>query len=282
MFCPLWRCLCEPQCSDQTLQLCDCTEEVDLDMLKCKVFPSLLSSWLEGTKATSVPVQSFTAWSAWRQNCRQESRLSFLFIRHGYHFCKGRSKQSKPKKKVFWYPVCLIFHCSLTARPNPCKRGQWGEIRTWRPFEKAFWYLLVFCMQDLETNKKACGWVFWFVILALWRDSPDSLPCGVTHRACTIYSAFLWNTSILEVVFLNLHSQFNHLPHNKSPSVGFPLSPALHSAPVKREPLVLALLFFFRPANHPACLCPKFVVFAVGPSVSYQKPGWAWRGILSA
>lgn len=107
MFCPLWRCPCEPQCSDQTLHLCDCTEEVDLDMLKCKVFPSLLSSWLEGTKATSVPVQSFTAWSAWRQNCRQESRLSFLFIRHGYHFCKGRSKQSKPKKKSI-----LISHVS--------------------------------------------------------------------------------------------------------------------------------------------------------------------------
>lgn len=178
--------------------------------------------------------------------------------------------------------MCLIFHCSLRARRSPCKCCQWGVIWTWRPFEKTFWYLLVLCMQDLEANKAACGWVFCFVYLALWRDSPYSLPCGVTHQVCSIYSAFLWNTSILEVVFLDLHSQFNHLPHNKSPSVGSPLSPALLSVPLKREPLVLGLLFFFRAANHPTCLCPKFVVFAVGPSVSYPKPGWAWRGILSA
>lgn len=90
------------------------------------------------------------------------------------HFCSSgmvipfarEQANSQNRQKKIWNSMCLIFHCSLTARPNPCKHCQWGVIWTWTPFEKAFWYLLVFWMPDLEANKKACGWVFCFVILA--------------------------------------------------------------------------------------------------------------------
>lgn len=95
-FCPLCKCPCEPQCSEQALHLSGCMEEVDLDMQKCEELPSFLSSWLEGTEATSVPAQSFTAWSAWRTADRRAGS-------HSVHLPFAREEaniRNKKKKSI--------------------------------------------------------------------------------------------------------------------------------------------------------------------------------------
>lgn len=110
-FCPLCRCPCEPQCSDQTLHLRDCMQEVDLDIQKCKEFPSLLSCWLEGTKATWVPAQSFTA-------CLPGDRT--VDRRAGSHFCSSdvvipfaREETSSQNKKKYFDIPCVWFFTVL-------------------------------------------------------------------------------------------------------------------------------------------------------------------------
>lgn len=177
-------------------------------------------------------------------------------------------------------------HCLLKAatRPNELSAANETRFRPWDPLQLSDVTCLAACKAwgEWELEGVCVGGFFALFSLILWRDVPDSVPCGAARHVCSVYSASPWNTRISEVVFLNLHSQFNHLPHNKSSSVGLHVTPALGSAPVRREPVLPAFVFFFMPANHTACLCLKFVVFAVGHSVSYQKPHWAWRGILLA
>lgn len=106
-------------------------------------------------------------------------------------------------------------------------------------------------------------------------------PVEPTHHVCSIYSASPCNTRISEVVFLNLHEQFNHLPHNKSSSVGLLVTPALGSFCQKGACPSSICVFLYTCQSHRlplpkvCCLCswsqrelPKTSLSLTGYSVS--------------
>lgn len=143
------------------------------------------------------------------------------------------------------------------------------------------WLVLQRARLGESRNRKVCGWLFLLCFLWYYEETYQTAsPVEPLTTSVAFLQHLLETPESPELSFWMKHLQFSHLPHNKSSSVGLHVTPALGRAPVRREPVLPTFVFFFIPANHAACLCLKFVVFAVGHSVSYQKPHWAWRGIL--